>query len=353
MPQARNDVIGCQSLKIYEPELLEPTLLCDTKGNLDPSSIGWSRQSFHNCNLSGHWLRKKKWNYWNIVSQKYLFCAAITNFEYAALVFTYLYNYELNILIEKKLVVPLGKGCDMSDNAEGNTHIRSRGMNISFLKEKGYTKIYVECHNFKDEMPLNAEFIIEHPNKHETLNVVIPWSKKRFQFTSKQNCLPAIGTVAIGSETFYFKAGEAFASLDFGRGIWPRKIFWNWATASGINEGKSIGLNLGGGWTDGTGMTENGILFDGRINKISDNVIFDYHQDNIMKPWSIRTQNSSRVDLVFIPVYDRIAVTNIVLIKSNLHQVFGHFSGRVVLDNDRTVTMDKIFGCVEEHYAKW
>lgn len=353
MGEVKNDVIISQVSKNYEPELLESTFLCDKKGNLEAPSIGWSRQPVHICNLSGHWLRKKKWNYWNIISDKYLFCIAVADFDYAAMAFTYLYDYRANDLNEKTLIVPFGRGCEIPDNVRENVHFKNREMNLSFTEEKSYTKIYVECNNFKGITPLNAEFIIEHPDDFETLNVVIPWDRGRFQFTSKQNCLPAIGTVAIGNEIFYFKAGKALASLDFGRGIWPRKIFWNWATASGIHEGKSMGLNLGAGWTDGTGMTENGILFDGKINKISEDVAFIYSQDNIIKPWRIKTQNSNRIEIEFTPKYDRTAVTNIAFIKSDMHQVFGHFTGSVILDNDEKVNIYNIPGCVEEHNAKW
>jgi hypothetical protein len=141
--------------------------------------------------------------------------------------------------------------------------------------------------------------------------------------------------------------------LDYGRGIWPRKTFWNWATSSGNINGKNIGLNLGGGWTDGTGITENAILYDGRINKISEDIIFNYNKSNIMKPWRIRTKDSDKVNVRFVPNYDRIAKTNLVFIKSNMHQVFGRFYGRVVLDNEDVIHIDSLLGCVEEHCAKW
>lgn len=353
MGEAKNDRIISQGLKNNEPELLESTLLCDGKGNLLASSRGWSRHPLHSCNLSGHWPRKKKWNYWNIASDRYLFCIAVANFDYAAMAFTYLYDYNTNQLYEKTLIVPFARGCGMPDNVREDIHFKNKGMNLSFTEDKSCTKIHVECDNFKETIPLTAEFIIEHPAGLETLNVVIPWDNKRFQYTSKQNCLPAVGTAAIGNEVFYFKSGETFASLDFGRGIWPRRTFWNWATASGIYEGKSIGLNLGGSWTDGTGMTENGILFDGKINKISDDVVFDYCKDNLMKSWSIRTQNCNRIEVEFTPGYDRIVVTNIPFIKSIMHQVFGHFSGSIVLDNGDKINIYNIPGCVEEHNAKW
>lgn len=353
MGKAINDTNIGQGLKNNEPELLEPTLLCDNKGNLKASSIGWSRQPMCTCNLSGHWLRKKKWNYWNIVSDKYLFCIAVADFDYAAMAFTYLYDLKINVLNEKTFVVPFARDCEMSESVKGNVHFRNKEMNLSFKEEKGCTIISVKCDNFKGELPLNADFIIKHPVNIETLNVVIPWNRKRFQFTSKQNCLPAAGMAAIGNEIFSFEADGSLASLDFGRGIWPRKTFWNWASASGTHKGKRIGFNLGGTWTNGTGMTENAILYDGRINKISEDAAFIYNHSDIMKPWRINSQNSKRVEIEFSPVYDRKAVTNIALVKSNMHQVFGYFSGRIILDSGKDVNIESLFGCVEEHDSKW
>ena len=51
---------------------------------------------------------------------------------------------------------------------------------------------------------------------HESLNVVIPWSDKRFQFTTKDNTRPVTGTVRLGVapqlaalETLLFRARQA------------------------------------------------------------------------------------------------------------------------------------------------
>jgi len=40
------------------------------------------------------------------------------------------------------------------------------------------------------------------------MNVVIPWSSQRFQFTSKQNCLPVSGTIALGDERIRVRRGD-------------------------------------------------------------------------------------------------------------------------------------------------
>jgi hypothetical protein len=45
-----------------EREIFAPIALCDSKGNLNPAAIGFSRKPLIDSNLSGHFMRKKKWN---------------------------------------------------------------------------------------------------------------------------------------------------------------------------------------------------------------------------------------------------------------------------------------------------
>ena len=65
-------------------------------------------------------------------------------------------------------------------------------------------------------------------------------------------------------------AGESWAVLDHGRGRWPYRMTWNWGAASGVVDGRTIGLQIGGTWTDGTGSTENAVVVDGRLAKVSE-----------------------------------------------------------------------------------
>jgi hypothetical protein len=72
-----------------------------------------------------------------------------------------------------------------------------------------------------------------------------------------------------------------------------------------------------------------------------------------MKPWNIKTEKTNRVDLEFRPVYKRPARTNMVIISSNIYQMFGYFSGSITTDEDEKVNISNVFGCAEEHKAKW
>ena len=56
-----------------EREITEPVTLCVEKGLLNPEAIGFSRQPFIQSNLTGHFMRKKKWNYWCVYGEDLLF----------------------------------------------------------------------------------------------------------------------------------------------------------------------------------------------------------------------------------------------------------------------------------------
>ncbi len=110
---------------------------------------------------------------------------------------------------------------------------------------------------------MNADFDILYPPDHETLNVVIPWDERTFQFTAKHNTLPAQGSVRIGSEEVVFTGQNCFACLDTGAGSGRGGARGLGLCLRGTG-GPCVGMNLGGQWTDGTGMTENALCIDGR-----------------------------------------------------------------------------------------
>lgn len=335
-----------------EREIIERVRLCDDNGALIKSSIGWSRKPLHDCELRGNWMRKKRWNYWCITNEKRLFSVTMSNLDYASLAFAYFLDFETMRFIEQTVIVPLNSKKPMPAPVDGDISFSHKNMNLSFTRVGDRTSIHVYSPNFGGE-PMAAHFTITHPNELESLNVVIPWSEKRYQFTSKQNCLPCIGEVKIGASSYSFNVDPTFANLDFGRGAWPYSSFWNWATFSGLVDGKTIGANLGGGWTDGTGMTENGILYDNTLIKIEDDMIFTYDRHNLMKPWHICNKGGDQIDLIFTPLYQREARTNFIVLKSRIYQMIGHFSGEVRSATGEMIKVDRIVGSAEEHFARW
>ena len=78
------------------------------------------------------------------------------------------------------------------------------------------------------------------------MTIVIPIEQKRFYYNRKINCLPAEGYIQYGDEHEELHPHESLGSLDWGRGVWAYRSFWNWASASGfLPDGRRVGLNLG------------------------------------------------------------------------------------------------------------
>jgi hypothetical protein len=114
-----------------------------------------------------------------------------------------------------------------------------------------------------------------------------------------------------------------------------------------------IGLNFGGKWTDGTGMTENAVFVDGHMSKISEDVIFSYDETDYMKPWHIRSKFSRDVNLTFTPFFKREAKINARLVTSEINQLIGYYQGFVYLDDGTRLAITQMLGSIDEHKAKW
>jgi hypothetical protein len=63
-----------------------------------------------------------------------------------------------------------------------------------------------------------------------------------------------------------------------------------------------------------------------------------------MSPWTF-TSDDGRFEMAFIPVLERASCTDLKLIKSDQHQIFGLFSGTAVLD-DGTKLLYKTFSAL-------
>lgn len=343
-------------------ELTKQTNLCLDHGYLNPEAIGWSRKPIIFSNLSRNYFRKKLWNYWCITGPDAMFSVTISDVDYAKMVFAYYLDYSTGEFVEGTEIAPFWKNIQLPDHPRKSCTYISENVSIEMkVPDTGEeTRIFVDWKNFQGQH-LEAEFIIETSPKHESLNVVVPWSKNRFQYTSKQVCLPVKGwfqrTKKSSSDGFEDKLKKEFtefsyATLDFGRGVWPYKCSWNWGSFSTRIGVHCLGLNIGGKWTDGTGISENGIVLDGKLYKIQEPVEWNYDRSDFRKEWKMKTTRSSLLDLRFEPFFERKAITNLVLIYSEVHQCFGRYSGIIQVQN-QTYSIESAIGWAEEHIARW
>jgi hypothetical protein len=332
-----------------ERELTEPIALCGPDGRLNRAAVGWSRHPLHRCNLPASLARKKKWNYWAITSEDFLFSTTVADMDLFQLGGAYLFDRRTHLHLDKTVVCPAGT-IVMPEGVAGDIVIAHPKMRVALTDEGAGTRIRVEAADFAGA-PLEADIVVDRPAGHQTLNVVIPWSDAQFQFTSKQNTLPATGYVRFGDQRWDF-APPSFGCLDYGRGVWPEETAWIWGAASGVQGPHTVGLNLGAKWTDGTGMNENGICIDGRLTKISEDLSVEYDATQRMRPWRIRTAASDRIDLRFEPEFERISESGTPERYMNVHQMFGRYVGRIST-GDGPLEVRGLFGWIEDQEARW
>lgn len=335
-----------------EREILAPITLCDSKGNLNPAAIGYSRKPLIISNLSGNFMRKKKWNYWCVYGEDILFSTSIRHLDYAAVCSVYFLHYETQRFFEKSITIPFGQRVQMPDQVLETVKFSHNEMSIQLLHMQSETHITVTISDFDGDL-LHADLHIEHPQDDDSLNVVIPWNRQLYQHTAKHHTLPTRGFVKIGDKRYLFHSEDSYGVLDYGRGVWPRTAAWHWARASQHVGGKRIGLNFGGKWTDGTGMTENAIFVNGHMTKISEDVIFTYDVMDFTKPWHIRSKFSQDVNLTFTPFFNRESILNARLVTTNIHHIVGYYNGSVVLEDGSRLAITQLLGCIEDHQAKW
>ncbi len=247
---------------------------------------------------------------------------------------------------ERGAIRPLARGFSQPDQV-GAASLRFEGWGLSIAIDEQPERTRLRA-RFG---PVDADVRVRRPPGHETLNVVIPFSERRFQFTSKQNTLPAEGEVRVRDRRYSFsRDNQSFGCLDYGRGLWPYRTTWNWASASGVQAGRTIGLQLGGRWTDGTGMTENALCIDGRLHKIGEDLRITYDRNDFKQPWRIEGE---RVRLGFEPFLEKKLRVPLWVVGAELHLCFGRFSGTVVGDDGEEVPVRKLLGWAEEFRGRW
>jgi hypothetical protein len=341
-------------------EITQASPLLQPNGQL--SQIGWARQPLLDCNLESarfyalrplQYFRVKRWDYYAVFTPRRFFSATIADLGYAGNIFVYTLDFESGDLHEEGLVIPLGTGIELPRNStEGESHFENKRVKLHFSVSTDKRHLSVSWPDFHEGRGIEAEIDLSTPPGYESMNIVIPIGKKRFYYNRKINCLPASGTLRYGDLHEELKPDESLGSLDWGRGVWEYQSFWNWASASGfLPDGRSLGLNMGLGFGDLSAATENAFILDNRIHKL-DQVKFDYVSGDYMQPWHF-TDNQDRLDLTFTPFKDRLAQTNLGIITSEVHQMFGRYNGHVTTEDGDVILVKDLIGFAEEHHAKW
>ncbi|PKO14986.1 MAG: hypothetical protein CVU39_13005 [Chloroflexi bacterium HGW-Chloroflexi-10] len=341
-------------------QIIQTTPLLKSDGYLN--TAGWSPQPMLDSNLEdAHFyrlhflqpLRMKRWDYYGVTTPTHFFSFTISDIGYLGMVFAYVVDFTARSHHEETLTLPFGGGVQIPRNSDsGITHYASKNVQLTFDVQPGKRSLKVNWENFENGLPLIAEIGLDQPADHESMNLVIPIEQKRFYFNRKINCMPASGRISYQGKEFSITPKTCLGNLDWGRGVWAYESFWVWASSSGFcTDGRRVGLNLGYGFGDTSAATENAFILEGKIHKLG-KVDFNYTSGDFMKPWQMQSDDG-RLSLTFTPFYDRTAKTDIKLLYSEVHQMFGEYNGTLMTDQGETVTVQSMKGFAEEHHARW
>lgn len=330
---------------VTEQELTAPVALCRPDGTLNPASVGWTRTPMHDTSGIGRGRRgrgrNKRWEYWAILTPTHIISLTVSSLDYAAVHGFWVHDRATGVTIDRGTIGGAWTAKMPTSLGAASATARTRGLEITIDETPGDTSLRA------DAAGLSLDAIAHRPDGHESLGVVVPWSPTRFQYTVKDPTRPVSGRITVdGVDTEFV---DAWAVLDHGRGRWHHDVRWNWAAAAGRTDGHVVGLQFGDRWTDGTGMTENALVVDGRLHKISERLRWSYDRDQPMQPWRITGED---LDLELTAEYDHASNMNLGLVATRGDQVFGVFNGWIRVDGERIEVRD-LFGFAEDVSNRW
>ena len=181
--------------------------------------------------------------------------------------------------------------------------------------------------------------------------VSLPVGERRTMYSHKVP-LPVRGTLRVGDRTIDVRPEEAVALLDIHKAHYPRHTWWRWATCAGHDAaGRSVAVNLTRNVVlDEARWNENVVWVDGRVARFGE-ARFELDPAQPMRPWQVGTIDGA-VELTFTPQGARHENTNLGLVVSRFHQLYGTFRGTARVAGGEVAVPD-LFGVCEIHHATW
>lgn len=322
-----------------QQQITHPGKLLDDKGRL--TKAGYAKSlllQYNRADIKASPLRIKEWDYYLVMNQNYAVAFTIADNSYMGLMSVSLLDFEKGWEHTETIMTPfpMGKTHMPSTSDWGDVEYKDKRLHLKYYKNKGSRTIKCVMRDFYQGKDLTACIVLSQPPM-ETMVIATPWKEdpKAFYYNQKINCMRAKGKVVFDGREYWFHPQTDFGTLDWGRGVWTYKNTWYWGSGNCDLDGHSFGFNIGYGFGDTTAASENMLFYDGKAHKL-DRITFEIPEKNgkkdYMAPWKF-TSTDGRFEMDFRPVLDRQAKTDVKLISTDQHQVFGKMTGTAVLDD--------------------
>ncbi|MEE2032047.1 DUF2804 domain-containing protein [Rhodococcus chondri] len=353
---------------------LTPGPLFDDRGRLDRP--GWSTseiRTYDRAQIAASRLRIKEWDYYCVLSDvlsddplsdgttagrpagPYGIALTVADNGYMGLLGVSRLDLaaRCEVTADTMIPLPLGRMRMPASADSGDVVVRHGGLRIEYRHVPGGRRLTVDHPGFDGGRGLSGELLLTAPESDRmVIATPFPHAPKAFYYNQKINCLPASGDITVGDRTYRFEPSSAFGVFDWGRGVWTYDNTWYWASASGLHNGVPFGFNIGYGFGDTSAASENMLFHNGVAHKL-DRVHFHRPRDTYVDaPWQF-TSNDGRFEMTFAPILDRAADVDALVLRSTQHQVFGRFTGFVLLDDGTRLDIENLLGFAEEVRNRW
>jgi len=245
-------------------------------------------------------------------------------------------------------LIPLGTFNMPNTSDLGSVKWRRKKIHLDYINmENGFRIIKADIPKFGHNRGMRCAVILSENDGVESLVTNQPWrnNKYAFRFTCCSPCLIAEGVIQFGSTEIIFSKGHAWGILDWNRSARPKADIRYWAAACGMSEGRQLAFCVGYSWADFSLGTENGFFVDGILHKL-DQVTFHIPLSDWLSPWRF-TSNDNRLEMIFQPHQERVERRRFFFHNNTRRQVFGFFSGKVLLDDGNFMEFHNLTGFAE------
>ena len=329
--------------------------LLDAQGQLTEAGYATSLiKEYRRSDIKASGFRIKEWDYYLIYNDRFGIALTLDDNSYMSMLSASILDFTTP---SESTVRPMGKTNLPSTSESGVSRLKIGKSEFTFTVGQGKRRLTCYLDKFKDGKPFEADILL-YDEPQDSMVIATPFAedKKAFYYNQKIVGMRAKGTVKIGAEEYVFDPAESFGLLDWGRGVWTRDNTWYWGAGHGMVDGHVVGFNIGYGFGDTSAASENMIFVDGIAHKF-DKITFNIPQtsdgkDDFMKPWTF-TSSDGRFEMDFEPIMDRASCTDLKVIISDQHQVFGKFTGKMILDDGSVVELKDFLGFAEKVRNKW
>jgi hypothetical protein len=364
---------------------------------------GWSDSmllSYDRGKIRAPAWRIKEWDYYCILARDFGIALTVSDNGYMGFVSATVFDFTVPWQTTDTVMplLPMGRWAMPPSSASGSTKAEAGGASMRFEASNGARRLLFSWPSFgakaipappktsccvplppddlKEARPkapvpvgLEGEILLEEAPGDASMVIATPFKKPRraFYYNQKINCQSAEGSFRFGNREFRLERGSAFAVLDWGRGVWPWANSWLWGSASGIARrdakgdalrsadgtagGAPFGFNIGYGFGDTSAASENVVFYAGKAHKIG-RLSIALDEKDYMKGWRASSEDG-RFDMRLDPLLDRSSSTDLGVLASKQHQVFGSWTGFAILDDGARIEVEGLRGFCEKVSNRW